>query len=196
MPARRTAESMEKDAKAASLYRRGLTYRQIAAELDWASPAAAFEAVRRAVRDAARDDLGGPAALALMLERLNDYRRVAWRIASTKHFLTTQSGVVLHPETRAPLLDDAPVLAALDRLIRTDVEEIKLRGLYAPVKSRVEVITEDMVDGEIARLLTEVSANDGSVNEDDDEFSARFADDAEITGGGEGGPGSGRPGTG
>lgn len=160
MPACRTAQAMENDAKAASLYRRGLTYRQIAAELGWKSPAAAFEAVRRAVKDAAREDMGGADALRLMLERLQDYRRIAWRVASTKHLMTNQAGVVRHPFTGEPLLDDGPVLAALDRLIRTDVEEIKLRGLYAPVKSRVEVITEEMVDSEIARLLTELAAND------------------------------------
>jgi hypothetical protein len=193
MPQRRSAESMERDAKAGSLFRRGLTYRQIASEMGWSSPASALEAVRSAARDAARDDLGGVDALQLMLGRLNDYRRVAWRVASSKHFLTNQAGVVQHPVTREPLLDEAPVLAALDRLLRCDVEENKLRGTYAPTKTRVEVITEDMVDSEIARLLTEVAANDGPsgrVNEDSDEFT--FAGGDEV----EGAAGPGRPGPG
>jgi hypothetical protein len=203
MPARRTAESMEKDAKAASLFRRGLTYRQISAEMGWGSPTSALNAVRRAARDAARDDLGGADALHLMLGRLNDYRRVAWRVASTKHFLTTQSGVVLHPVTREPLLDDSPVLAALDRLLRCDAEENKLRGTYAPTKTRVEVITEDMVDAEISRLMREVEANDGGVaaglvNEDTAGFADDLTDEVAFAVGDEGGdvPGSGRPGPG
>lgn len=153
MPARRSLAAMEKDAKAADLYRRGLTYRQIADQIGWKSPTAAFEAVRRAARDAARDSLAGGEALSTMLERFQDYRRLAWRVATAKHYVTTQSGaVVLHPETRQPLVDDAPVLQALDRLVKVDAEECKIRGLYAPTRSRVEVITDEAIDEELALL--------------------------------------------
>lgn len=156
---RRTLEAMEKDAQAADLYRRGLTYRQIAGQLGWKSPKSAFEAVRRAARDAGRDSLAAAEALTLMLERLQDYRRLVYRVATTKHYVTTQAGRVVEFNGQ-PLLDDAPVLNAVDRLLRTDDTEAKLLGLYAPAKSRVEVITEDAVDAEIARLAVEVGELD------------------------------------
>ena len=156
---RRSVDSMERDARAADLFRRGLSYRQISAEMGWKSTSAAFEAVRRAARDAGRDSLAAAEALTLMLERLQDYRRLVYRVATTKHYVTTQSGRVVEFNGQ-PLLDDAPVLNAVDRLLRTDDTEAKLLGLYAPAKSRVEVITEDAVDAEIARLAAEVGERD------------------------------------
>jgi hypothetical protein len=161
VPQRRTLEAMEKDSKAADLYRRGLTYRQIAAELGWRSPNAAFEAVRRAARDAGRDSLAAAEALTMMLERLQDYRRLVYRVAVAKHYVTTQAGNVVHYDGK-PVLDDAPVLQAVDRLLKTDDTEAKLLGLYAPAKSRVEVITEDVFDAEIADLAKRVAENDAA----------------------------------
>lgn len=154
MPARRSLASMEKDAKAADLYRRGLSFRQIADQVGWKSPSSAVDAVRRAARDAARDALGADEALRIMLERFQDYRRLAWRVATAKHFYTsaTTGKVVLHPETQQPLLDDGPVLHALDRMLKVDAEEAKIRGLYAPTRTRVEVITDDAIDAELAQL--------------------------------------------
>ena len=52
------------------------------------------------------------------------------------------------------------MLNAVDRLVRIDEEEAKLLGLYAPAKSRVEVVTEDVVDAELARLTAELAAAD------------------------------------
>jgi hypothetical protein len=163
MPARRTLEAMEKDAQAADLYRRGLTYRQISTQLGWKSPKSAFEAVRRAARDAGRDSLAAAEALTLMLDRLQDYRRLVYRVATAKHYVTTQGGAVVHYDGK-PVLDDAPVLAAVDRLLKTDDTEAKLLGLYAPAKSRVEVITEDAVDAECARLVQEIAEADGAAD--------------------------------
>jgi len=160
MPARRSLETMEKDAQAADLFRRGLTYRQIAAQLGWRSPNAAFQAVRRAAKDAATDSLAAAEALQLMLARQQDYRRLVWRVAMAKHYVTTQTGVLALGPDGQPLLDDAPVLNAVDRLVKIDAEEAKLLGLYAATKSRVEVITEDAVDAEIARLAGEIAEAD------------------------------------
>jgi hypothetical protein len=39
----------------------------------------------------------------------------------------------------APLLDDAPVLAAVDRLLKVQERRAKLLGLDVPVKRQVEV---------------------------------------------------------
>jgi len=151
---------MEKDAQAADLFRRGLTYRQISSQLGWRSPNAAFQAVRRAAKDAATDSLAAAEALQMMLARQQDYRRLVWRVAMAKHYVTTQAGLVALGPDGQPLLDDAPVLNAVDRLVKIDAEEAKLLGLYAPAKSRVEVITEDAVDAELAKLAREIADAD------------------------------------
>jgi len=70
----------------------------------------------------------------MMLERLQDYRRLVYRVAVAKHYVTTQAGNVVHYDGK-PVLDDAPVLQAVDRLLKTDDTEAKLLGLYAPAKS-------------------------------------------------------------
>lgn len=160
MPARRSLDTMERDAQAADLFRRGLTYRQISAQMGWRSPNAAFLAVRRAARDAATDSLAATEALQLMLSRQQDYRRLVWRVAMAKHYVTTQTGAMALGPDGQPLLDDAPVLNAVDRLVKIDQEEARLLGLYAPAKSRVEVITEDAVDAEIAKLAEEIAQAD------------------------------------
>lgn len=163
MPRRRALESMEKDAQAADLFRRGLTYRQISSQLGWSSPNAAFQAVRRAAKDSARDSLAAADALRLMLDRQQDYRRIAYRVLTTKHFVVSAAtGIIAYGPDKQPLLDDAPVLNALDRLVKIDQEEAKLLGLYAPAKSRVEVITEDAVDAELAKLAQEIAEADAA----------------------------------
>ena len=167
MPRRRSVDTMERDQQAADYFRRGLSYRQISEQMGWRSPAAAHQAVRRAARDAAADRLAGPEALATMLERLQDYRRLAWRVATTRHYVLTQAGELAAGPDGKPLVDDAPVLHAIDRLVRIDAEENKLCGHYAPAKARVEVITEDAVDAELARLAAEIAkAGDGAVSAD------------------------------
>ena len=157
---------MEKDARAADLFRRGLTYRQISEQMGWRSPNAAFEAVRRAAREAGRTSLAAEEALRMMLERQQDYRRHVYRVLAARHYHLTQAGDVATGPDGQPLLDDAPVLNAVDRLVRIDVEEAKLLGLYAPAKTRVEVITEDAVDAELARLAKEIAENDHGVSAD------------------------------
>jgi hypothetical protein len=156
---RRSAETMERDARAADLFRRGLSYRQIGAELG-VSGHSAFEAVRRAAMDAARDSLANAEALTLMLERQQDYRRLVWRVATAKHYHVTQTGAMAKGPDGQPLIDDGPVLQAVDRLEKIDDMEAKLRGLYAAARSRVEVITEDAVDAELNRLAREIAEAD------------------------------------
>jgi hypothetical protein len=149
MPRRRSAETIERDQRAYDLFRRGLSYRQIGAELS-VSHQSAFDAVRRAARDNAGDPLEAEAARQVFLDRFQDYRRSAQRVLSARHYVTTQSGRLVAGPDGSPLLDDDPVLRALDRLLKVDDMELRLRDLYPPARSRVEVIDED-----VARMLAE-----------------------------------------
>jgi hypothetical protein len=152
MPRRRDVTTMERDHKAYDLFRRGLSYRQIAAQLEYKSHSAAFDAVRRAAKDNAVDPLEAAAARQVFLDRFQDYRRSAQRVLNATHYVT--------------------VLRALDRLTKIDDMELKLRDLYPAAKSRVEVITEDAVDAECARLVAEIdereaaAADPGAARED------------------------------
>lgn len=152
---------MEKDAQAYDLFRRGLSYRQIATQMELRSPSTAFEAVRRAARDNAADPLEQAEARQAFYDRLQDYRRAAQRVLSTRHYVASaQSGKLVLGPDGAPLLDDDPVLRALDRLVKIDDMELRLRDLYPAAKSRVEVITEDALDAEMAEIARKIALND------------------------------------
>ena len=159
MPRRRSVETIERDQRAYDLFRRGLSYRQIGAELG-VSHQSAFDAVRRAARDNAMDPLEAQAARQVFLDRFQDYRRSAQRVLAARHYVTVQSGKIVTGPDGSPLVDDDPVLRALDRLLKVDDMELRLRDLYPAAKSRVEVITEDIIDAELAMVARQIAEND------------------------------------
>lgn len=160
MPRRRSTETMERDHRAYDLFRRGLSYRQIGAELGF-SHSAASDAVRRAAKDNAADPLEQAEARQAVFDRLQDYRRAAQRVLTAKHYVVSQGGKLVYgpgPDGQ-PLLDGDPVLRALNTLIKIEQEENRLRDLYPPTRSRIEVVDDDVAraladetEREIARL--------------------------------------------
>lgn len=161
MPRARSVAQIERDAQAVELRRRGLTYRQIAAQMDVRSQKTAYEAVQRGLADAIQEP--ADEVRQLELDRLDEYQRHALKVLATPHFHVSQGVVVVHPATDEPMPDDAPVLAALDRLLKISERRARLLGLDAPVRSRVEVITEDAVDAELKRLAEEIADHDRQV---------------------------------
>lgn len=164
MPRRRSAETMERDHRAYDLFRRGLSYRQISAEMDWKSPNAAFEAVRRAARDNAMDPVDADTERQVYYDRWQDYRRTAQRVLAMRHYQANQAGNLVSGPDGQPLTDTAPWLAALDRLVKIDDIEIRLKGLNPPSKARVEVITEDVVDAEMKMIAEQIARNDAEAS--------------------------------
>lgn len=162
MPRGRSIQTRERDAQAVELRRNGLTHRQIAEQLGYKSPASVHEAIQRGLKDCYRES--APEVLQLQLDRLETYRRHAMRILAGKHLAHSNGRVVISPLDEKPVLDPMPVLHALDRLIRIDAEINKLRDLYPPAKSRVEVVTRDMIEAEIEDLEQELAANDPAQN--------------------------------
>lgn len=167
MPRRRSAETIERDQRAYDLFRRGLSYRQIGAELG-ISHQSAFDAVRRAARDNAMDPLEAQAARQVFLDRFQDYRRSAQRVLAARHYVTVQSGKIVTGPDGQPLVDDDPVLRALDRLAKIDDMEIRLRDLWPATRSRIEVVDDDVAraladeaEREFARI-TEAAADTGN----------------------------------
>lgn len=161
MPRSRTTADRDRDVRAVELARRGLTYDQIAAQMGYRDRSGAYRAVQRGLTDAYRES--ADALTQLEMERLNALTRLFEKIIATKHYaVSLGSGkVVMDPlDPRQPLQDDGPALAAGLALLRVSESRRKLRGLDAPSRSRVEVITPELIEAEITRLESELAAND------------------------------------
>ncbi len=161
----RDPESAKLQAKATRLRSRGYSYRRIASALD-ISVSSAYNAVQRTLLATIAEPAAELRTLELQrlddeLERLADLEKKVKKVLDAKH-LTVQNGQVVTLGGE-PVPDDAPVLAAADRLIRIEdarrkngAERRKLLGLDAPQKVeqqvdlsgslRYEVVGVDPVD--------------------------------------------------
>lgn len=166
----RTIDHAEQDADAARLRARGMTYEVIATELGYCNRAAARAAVERALVATVTE----PAAEVRQMElaRLDEMYRAALAVLERQHLTVSHGKVVYTGGTQVldergnvtyiggePLFDDAPVLQAIDRMIRIMERRAKLLGLDAPTK--VEVITLDAIEAEIRRLNEELGLDGG-----------------------------------
>lgn len=143
-----TPENAERDAEAAMLFGRGNSYRQIARTLGYASHSGAQDAVSRGL-DAIRRR-GGEEAGKLHAERLQAIRMEAAEMTAAargilgrRHLAYNNRGVV--EWDGEPLEDDAPKLAAIDRvlaaqrlILAADEREAKLLGLDAKQEVAVD----------------------------------------------------------
>lgn len=142
-------------AEALRLRARGLSYRAIAAEMGWSDGKSAYEAVRRALEVTVAE----PAAevRAIELAKLDAAEVAVNEVLEREHVTVSQGHVVRQWRVDAngdpivaghddngkpyyqeePILDDAPVLAAVDRLIKIAQRRAALLGLDSPVKQEV-----------------------------------------------------------
>ena len=152
MAARRTLANRERDYEALELRRRGLTHRQISDHLGWKSHVSAAHAITRALNELNTETAGE--VLRIEDARLDDMVRRLQSVFATPHYIVTPGGkIACHPDTGEPLRDTGPIVAAVLALLRVSESRRKLHGTDAPARTRVEVVTEDMVDAEIARLV-------------------------------------------
>jgi hypothetical protein len=151
---RRNPEAVERDARAVELRRRNLSYRQIAKELDYRSTDGAVKAVQRGLADSVVET--NDEVRQQELDRLDDLARGALRVMARVHYATSGGKVMKHPDTGELLIDDAPVLNAIDRLIKIMERRARYLGLDAPQK--VEMTSIGMVESEISKLTRELEA--------------------------------------
>jgi hypothetical protein len=78
------------------------------------------------------------------LRRLADLEVHARVVLNNRHIMVNNGRVILHPDTDQPMEDDAPVLQAIDRLVkiedarrRNGERRAKLNGYDMPVKAEV-----------------------------------------------------------
>ncbi len=154
----RTVESAKRDAEAARLRSRGRTYSQIAEELGFCDKGAAHHAVARVFdgfRVEARDLL-----IKMELDKLDMMTRSVIEVLETKHYVVSD-GRIVHlgdkdDPDRRELLDDAPVLQAVDRLLKIADRRAKLLGLDAPKRIEVGDGTPDL-DAAVRELEAELT---------------------------------------
>jgi DNA-binding CsgD family transcriptional regulator len=132
-------------------------YTQIAAQLgitestaknDYARALADLKAEQASQAHAARD---------LELAKLAVAEQAAWEVLRRPH-ITVQHGRVVLDAEGEPVPDDAPVLAAVDRILKVSERRARLLGLDAPY--RVRVAAE--VDEQIQELAAELELRPGA----------------------------------
>lgn len=152
----RGADVVATDARAAELRSEGLSYSAIAREMGWASKSSAYDAVQRAFRAT----LTEPAdqARAVELARLETLHDAALGVLQRRHLTVSHGRIITVKDDDGhdvPLIDDGPVLQAIDRIVRISESRRKLLGLDAP--ARVD-LTMEAIDAALAEADDELAA--------------------------------------
>lgn len=142
----RSTPEIEHDRLAAELRGEGLSYAAIAQRLG-ISRSHAWEAVQRAFRDTLAP--AAQEARAVELARLENAHDAALEVLLREH-ITVSHGRIVKDDDGNPIIDDAPILQAIDRIRALSESRRKLLGLDAP--SRVSVDAENLGQ-EIAGIL-------------------------------------------
>jgi hypothetical protein len=72
-------------------------------------------------------------ARTMELERLDEMQHAAWQVLE-RHHITVSHGKVVRDDDGETILDDGPVLRAIDSLLRVSDRRAKLLGLDAPTR--------------------------------------------------------------
>jgi hypothetical protein len=160
----------KRDADAAALRVKGWTLQRIANELGYGTPADVHNGIKRAYRDVPTEDIAE--AKRLDIERIDRLIAIAWDILEAEHLAISNGRVVarcvgidrdefgepVRDENGKPVkiwqdvMDDGPSLAAIDRIKSLMERRARMVGYDEPVKTRAEVITQDVIDSEIVKL--------------------------------------------
>ena len=138
----RTLTTAERDAEAARLRTRGYSYQQIADELGWVSRGDAYRAVQRVLADTVKE--AGDEVRAIELARLDGLHVAAMDVLEREHVTVSNGRIVVLGD--APLPDDGPVLAAIDRLLKIQERRAKLLGLDAPTKQAISISPDRLAE--------------------------------------------------
>lgn len=153
----KTLQGAERDREACRLRARRHTYQQISDMLGYGSSGNAHRAVQRTLasipRDAAED------LVRLELDQLDMMTTAVLEVLEANHYVVSQGRLIYLGDDPQPLADDAPVLAAVDRLLKIQERRARLLGLDQPTKSTVTHAAAD-VDAAVAELARELALRD------------------------------------
>lgn len=143
----------------------GAKYEEIMTTLGYASRGAAVADIQRALVLTVQEP--ADEVRALELQRLDMLWQTVLEILRSHHVVVSQGRVVFLNEE--PIKDHAPILAAVDRLLKIQERRAKYLGLDAP--KQLEFITIDALEAEIQRLNEEMerAARAGEIDAADDE---------------------------
>lgn len=133
----RDPDVAERDRKAMELHARGRTWQQIADELGYSDRAHACKQVMRAYARADKQPV--EAMRESMNGKLEKLYQMAMEVAEARHLKVVNGSVVFDPEQGGVMEDDAPVLAAIDRMTRLLERMAKVNGIDAPTKVQAQV---------------------------------------------------------
>lgn len=91
-------------------------------------------------------------------------RQKVLEVMGRDHVVAQFGKVVKDPDTGQPYLDDGPILQAALAWVRIEARVAKIVGYEAPSKSTINVVTEGLVEAEIAKLereLAEAAGDEG-----------------------------------
>jgi hypothetical protein len=133
-----------RDAEALRMRAKGETNSVIAVALGYYDAAAADKAIKRRLAEVKTP--AAEEARQLMDLQLDEIFRRAVAVMDSEHFALSGGQIIYHPDDnefgdgpRTPLRDDAPVLAAIDRVLKIQARRAALWGLDAPTQQRLTV---------------------------------------------------------
>ncbi len=150
----KSPEVAERRAKVLALRIQHETFAAIAAELGIPESTARTDYERALAERNAETERLAAHVRGGELAKLDVMERAAWRVLRARH-ITVQHGKIVRDEDGVPVLDDAPVLNAIDRLVRIAERRARLLGLDAPVRTKIEVT--DALDAQIEQLVAELA---------------------------------------
>lgn len=153
----KSVERAARRAQATEMKKRGYTWTQVAEQLGYSTAAVAAQDVLKALHDAnklVREQIDGYRQLEI--EKLDALERLMWAIVRKKHILAQHGRIMFDPQSGEPMIDQAPLFMAADRLVKIHERRAKLLGLDAPTK--LEVRATDELDTDIAGLLAQLAA--------------------------------------
>jgi len=171
-------DSAARDMRAAELHGQGWTHERIAAELHFGSRGRVSEAIDRAFAQIVTP--GAKRAKRLDLERIDRLIEKNWEVLERQHVAVSNGRVVrrfvdverdddgierLDADGKEipvfeDVLDDAPIAVHSVVIARLMERRAKMYAYDEPAHSRVEIITSDAVEANIALLESQLAVND------------------------------------
>lgn len=150
------ADARARHLEAARLRSLRFSYEQIAGQLGYSDRAAAYNAVKAGQELIVREPHEN--AVLLDLAELDQMAREVWTVLRNTHYVVDRGEVVrLDGE---PLLDDAPVLSAIGKLLDIQRRRATLVGLDAPKRVEVANALPDL-DAAVQELAAELRIRGG-----------------------------------
>ena len=144
--------------QAVAMKRSGMTYQQIADSIPSynGARATAYKQIKRALSET-RELLAESVEQLILMEdeRDDDMRRRLYAIIARPHYVV-QGGALVMGQDGRPLLDDMPILQAIDRLGALSKRFSARHGLDAP--ERIEIAFEERADLEVRRVVEAILA--------------------------------------